>query len=103
MVRRKGLLLRVTSNEASAVTIELSVNKATARRLRINRNAQGPVVVGRVSRAVVPGRTEIVVKLTRKARARLAKAANVKLMVSVKARDPAGNMGDDTLAVTLRR
>lgn len=102
-VRKKGLKLELTSDEAGTMTIVVSVSKATARKLKIKPKAKGPVVIGRVTRAVSAGENRITVKLTRKARKRLAGRSKVKLSLSVSVVDAAGNTGKDTLQITLRR
>lgn len=102
-VRTKGLRLTLTSNEAGTARIEVSVSKATARKLRINRKARGPVVIGRATKPIIAGENTITVKLNRKARKRLARASRVKLLVAVRVVDAAGNAGTDTLRITLRR
>ena len=102
-VRTKGLRLTLTSNEAGTARVEVSVSKATARKLRINRKARGPVVIGRATKPIIAGENTITVKLNRKARKRLARASRVKLLVAVRVVDAAGNAGTDTLRIMLRR
>jgi hypothetical protein len=101
--RKKGLRLVLTCGEAGTMSIEASVSKATARKLRIDRKAKGPVVVGRATKPVVMGENAITVKLSGKARKRLARARSVKLVLSVRVTDAAGNVGLDTLKLTLKR
>jgi hypothetical protein len=102
-VRKQGLKLELTCDEGGTMTIVVSVSKATARKLKIKPKAKGRVVIGRVTKAVSAGENKITVKLSRKARKRLASVAKIKLLVAVRVVDAAGNTGKDTLQITLKR
>lgn len=102
-VRRRGLKLRVTTNEPGTATVEAAVSRRTARRLRIDRRATGPVIVGRLTKVLVAGDNRVTVRLSKGARQRLDSARRVTLLVSVGIRDQAGNAGRDTLQLILRR
>jgi hypothetical protein len=102
-VRRNGLKLRLASDEAGTATIALTVSKRTARRLKIDRKASGPVVVGQTTKTLQPGDNDVVVRFTHRARRRLAGARRVAISVIVTGRDAAGNTTRETLTVTLRR
>jgi hypothetical protein len=102
-VRRRGLELLLTSAEAGTVTIELSVSKRTARRVKIKRNAKGPVVVGRANGLLHAGDNEVAVRLSRRAKRRLRRVERLTLLVSATARDRLGNTSQAKLRVKLRR
>ena len=89
--------------EASVATIELSVTKRIARRLGIDRKAKRPIVVGRVTKTLLAGDNEVIVRLTKRARRRLASVKRVTIAVVGSGRDNAGNTASETLKVTLRR
>jgi hypothetical protein len=90
-VRSRGLRLRVTTDEACILTARVLVTRSTARRLRINRRARGNVSVGRLVRTVQPGTTTIAIRLTSRARSRLARARSVSLTLRAVTVDAAGN------------
>ena len=102
-VRKRGLKLRLVSTEGGVATIELSVTKRTARRYGINRKAKRPVVVGRTTKTLVAGDNAITVRLSKRARRRLASVKRVTISVLVSSRDAAGNTARETLQVKLRR
>jgi Big-like domain-containing protein len=102
-VRKNGLRLKVVCNEGGTMRIAATVSKATARKLRINRKAKGPVVIGRTSKAVTPGENAITLRLTRNAKRGLARARSAKVLITINVVDAAGNAGTDTLSLTLRR
>ena len=96
-VRRTGLKLQITCDEAGTATIELRVTKRMARRLRI------ASVVGRVTKGLTAGDNDIVVPLSRRAKRRLASVKRVEIVALVIGRDAAGNSVRETLKMTLRR
>jgi hypothetical protein len=102
-VRRRGLKLRLSSDEAGSAIVELSVTRRTARRVRIDRKATGPVVIGRVKKTLVAGDNEVTVKLSKRAQRRLASVKRVTILVRVDGLDQAGNAARAFLRVTLRR
>ena len=102
-VRKRGLKLRLVSSEAGVATIEVAVTKRTARRYGINRKAKRPVVVGRATKTLVAGDNAITVRLSKRARRRLASVKRVTISVLVSSRDAAGNTAHETLKVKLRR
>jgi hypothetical protein len=88
---RRGLTVRLRASEPSRAALRLLVSKRLARRLGINRKAKKPVVVGRLTRALSTGPTTLRVKLSRKARRRLARVRSVRLTLVVTLTDAAGN------------
>lgn len=100
---RRGLSVTLTTGEPGRATIRLLLSKRDARRLGINRKAKRPVAVGRLTRTLSAGDTKVAVKLTRKARRRLARVRTVKLTLVVTITDAAGNVRSVTRAITLRR
>ena len=102
-VLSKGLRLVLSPNESATATITLTVNRATARKLKIKRNAKGPVKVGGLTKTLAAGQSTVAVKLTAKARKAIKKAGKVKLLITVAMRDAAGNRATDTMKVTLKR
>ena len=89
-VRKRGLKVRLVSDEASVATIELALTKRIARRHGIDRKAKRPVVVGRVTKTLLAGVNEITVRLSKRARRRLASVKRVTISVLVSGRDTAG-------------
>jgi hypothetical protein len=101
--RAKGVALTETSSEAGRLSVAISVDKRTARKLRIKRNAHGRVVIGRLTQAIGAGQTTVHVRLTAKARKALKHVRKVKLLITVKVTDAAGNTTTKTVRLTLRR
>jgi hypothetical protein len=99
----KGLGLAITLDEAATVKVTLTVDKATARKLKLDPKAKKAVVVGTLTKSLSAGRSAVTVKLTAKARKALKKAKSVKLGVLLSAKDAAGNTGAKTAGVTLKR
>ena len=81
----------------------LKVDRATARKLKLNLKAKGPVEVGSSQTTLVPGRSSVTVKLTAKARKAIKKVHKVKLLVTVLITDAAGNSATRAMTVTLKR
>ena len=94
---KRGLSVTLTAGEPGRATVRLLLSKRDARRLGLKRR------VGRLSRAVAAGETKVAVKLTRKAKRRLARVRRVKLTLEVTITDAAGNVRRVTRAITLRR
>jgi hypothetical protein len=101
--RSKGVTLVETSSEPGTLSVRISVDKQTARKLKIKRNARRAVVVGTLTEEVGAGRTTLHVKLSAKARKVLKRARKVKLQITVTITDAAGNTTSRTLRVTLKR
>ena len=102
-VRTKGLKLLLTSSEAGRVSVGLSVTKATAKRLKLKRKPQRPVLVGSADRTIRAGSTTVSVALTRKARKALKGVGKVKLFLAAVVSDGAGNRSTVARIVKLRR
>jgi hypothetical protein len=99
----KGVSLTLTSNEAGTAKLTLSVDKATARKLKLDRKAKGPVSVGTATARLVNGSAKITVKLTSKARKALKRVSKLKARLTIVATDAAGNSTTTTLAVVLKK
>ena len=82
---------------------EVWLSGATAKRLRLSRGAR--VRIARRLRVQLAANTRkgIALKLSRRARAKLAGVRRVTLLVKVTVTDPAGNARTATRKVTLRR
>jgi hypothetical protein len=88
---RTGLRLKLVTSERGRAHIKLTVARATARRLKLERPARGRVTI-RASEQVAPGgRSSFKVKLRRKARRAIEKARKVNVRVRVLLTDAAGN------------
>ena len=99
-VLSKGLVLRATCSEHCTLSIQLVVDKATAKKLKLGRKA---TVIGKLTRSL-DGTGQLKVKLTAKAKKALKKARSVKLTVRGVATDDAGNAGAPLAKkVTLKR
>ena len=88
----RGVRVTLTLGEPGRAVIRLLLSRADARRLGINRKAKRAVVVGKISRTLAAGQAKVNVKLTRKARRRLARVRRVKLTLDVAVTDAAGNL-----------
>jgi hypothetical protein len=99
----KGVTIAVTSNERGTAKFTLTVDKATARKLKLDRKAKGPVTVGTGSANLLPGVAQsTTVKLSAKARKALKAGRQVKLLLTVVISDVAGNKATKTLTVTIK-
>jgi PKD domain-containing protein len=99
-VLKRGLRARVRSNEAARARVDALVGRRLLRRPKASALSR----VGRRSRSLRAARTTTVtVKLSRKARLRLAGLRRVRVTVRVRVTDPSGNSGRATRRVTLRR
>jgi hypothetical protein len=99
----KGLAIELTTNENASATLTLTLDKATARKLRVDRKAKGPVTVGTIRSALTAGKATIPIRLSAKARKALKAVKRVKLTLTAVVTDTAGNKTTKTLAVTLKR
>ena len=98
----KGLRVTVSCSEACKFVLSLVVDSKTAKKLHLSRVA----TVGRASGALTaPGKKKVVVKLTKKAKKRIAKSKAKKLVITVKstATDAAGNRASKSKKVTIKR
>jgi PKD repeat protein len=90
-VRSKGLAMTLVASEACSVKVSLELDKATARRLKLERRPKGNVVVGTAQQTLVGPQATARVKLTAKARKALRRVRSVKLRIALSATDSAGN------------
>jgi hypothetical protein len=98
-VLKKGLAVRATSNEHCSLSVQLIVDKATAKKLKLGKKA---TVIGRLTSSF-SGSAQLKVKLTAKAKKALKKARSVKVSVRAVATDDAGNAAAPLLKrVTLK-
>ncbi len=102
-VRKRGLKVRLRSDEAGTARLTLTVGRALARRLGLATRPRGPVVIGRIEQAVTARATTLSIVLTRKARraVRTARAVPVRLVCEVT--DPSGNRRSLSRTLVLRR
>ena len=99
----KGVSLTLASNEAGTAKLTLSVDKATARKLKLDRKAKGAVTIGTGASKLVNGSVKLTVKLTAKARRALKRVSKLKARLTVVATDAAGNSTTTTVALVLKR
>jgi hypothetical protein len=102
-VLSKGLSIVLRTNEHSTAQLTLTVDKSTARKIRLERKAKKPVTVGTLSTALTPGSSTVTIKLSSKAKRALKSVKTVKLLLTVVVTDTAGNKTTKKLTVTLRR
>jgi hypothetical protein len=103
-VLRRGMPVRVNCQEACGISVALSVNGTTARRLKLDAR-QGPVVIGTaIARRSTAGTTQLRVKVTKSARAALRRSRrNVPMTTQVLVSDASGNGTLLTRRLTLVR
>jgi len=91
-VAGRGVPVRVSCNEACGISVALSVDSKTARRLKLDKGA-GPLVVGTASaKRTTAGTTVLRVKFTKKARAALMRSNRaVTTTTQVLVSDASGN------------
>jgi hypothetical protein len=94
---KRTVSIVVTTSENAAATLTLTVDKATARKLKLSRT------VGTLKAALTKGQSTLAVKLSTKARKALKKLKRVKLTLTAVVTDAAGNKTTKTLAVTLKQ
>jgi hypothetical protein len=99
----KGLAVLLGTNEASTVKFTVTVDKATARKLKLDRKAKGPVTVGTVNAALNPGSSPVTIAWSAKAKRALKSVKKLKVVVTAVVSDAAGNQVTKTLTVTLKR
>jgi hypothetical protein len=100
---RRGLKLTVRTSEAGRITLRALVDRKTARRLKIKKNAKAAVVVATASKRVHSGRNTVKLVFTKKARKRLRHAKRVKLAVRATIRSVEGNRATDRFKLTLKK
>jgi hypothetical protein len=99
----KGVSLTLAGNEAGMAKLRLSVDKATARKLKLDRKAKGAVTIGTGAPKLVNGSVKVIVKLTAKARRALKRVRKLRARLTVVATDAAGNSTTTTVALVLKR
>ena len=101
---KKGLKLTLRTSEAGRATVKALVDRKTARRLKLKKNAKGPVVVAAAAtKRVHSGRNAVKLAFTKKARKRLRHAKRVKLAIRASIRSVEGNTATDRFKLTLKR
>jgi hypothetical protein len=99
----KGVSLTLASNEAGTARLTLTVDKATARKLKLDPKAKGAVTIGTGAPKLVSGTVKFTVKLTAKARKAFKRVRKLSARLTVVATDAAGNSTTTTVAVVLRK
>jgi PKD repeat protein len=92
---KSGLPVKVRCSEACTVTVVLTVDKATAKRLKLGTKLE-------LGRATGKGGT-VKIKLGAKARKAIAKQRSVKIKLTITAVDAAGNRRVTTKTLTVKR
>jgi hypothetical protein len=82
-----GLRLRLATSEAGVARVTVTLDRATARRLKVARRASGRVTVASRTTRVRRGSTVVVVRLHAAARRALRHAGRVRLRVTVRLTD----------------
>jgi hypothetical protein len=100
---RRGIKLTLRSSDAGRLTVKALVDRRTARRLKLKKNAKGAVAVASASKRVHAGRNTVTLVFTKKARKRLRQATRVKLAIRATLRSAEGSGGTDRFALTLKR
>jgi hypothetical protein len=100
---RKGIPLTVRSSAPGRLVLKAYVDKKTARRLHIKKNAKGPVVVAALVKHIGDGRSHVTLKLARKVKKHLRHAARVKLALKATITDVDGNRTTDRAKLVLAR
>jgi len=83
--------------------VKVTVDKKTARRLHLKKNAKGPVVVASLTKVIGDGRSRVTVKFTKAAKKHLKHAKRVKLAIKATITDLDGNRTTDRAKMTLTR
>jgi N-acetylneuraminic acid mutarotase len=96
-VLKKGLVVTLSANEPATLEVELLLDRKPANKLKLK-----PRVGGATVTLAAAGSQKVTVKLSASARRKLAQQRRVKLTVSVRATDTAGNHRTRTTAVHLR-
>jgi hypothetical protein len=100
---RKGIQLTVRSSAPGRLVLRGYVDKKTARRLKVKKNAKGPVIVAALTKRIGDGRTRVTLKLARKAKKRLRHVNRVRLALRATITDLEGNRTADRSKVLLKR
>jgi hypothetical protein len=101
--RAHGIKLVETSNEPGTLKVTITVDKKTARKLKIKPKAKGPVTIGTLTRTVGAGKQSVTIKLTTSARKALKRTRKVTCLVTARLTDAAGNVTTHTMTLTLKR
>ena len=94
---RRGVLVRLSTNEACRLTADLLLSARTAKGLRLARR------VGRRTASITPATRSLRVKLTTKAKRRLRRVRAVTLTAQASCSDAAGNRARARRTLKLRR
>lgn len=101
---RRGLRMRVACRRACRTSIIARVSGRDARRLRLSRSSKRAVIVGRGSRSLSrAGTATVKVRFTRKAKARLRRQRQVRLILRITAKPKSGASQSVTRKLKLRR
>ena len=101
--RSQGIKLVATSNERGTLKATITVDRKTARDLKIKPKAKRPVTIGALTRSVGVGKQSVAIKLTTRARNALKRARKLTCLVTVRLTDAAGNATTHTMTLTLKR
>lgn len=99
----RGLRLSLTVSEAGTARVTVTIDRTTARKLKLTRTGKGRVKVASLTTPVASGRANLVVKFTAKARKALSKARTVTLRITITVTDAARNSTSHAKTITLRR
>jgi tripartite motif-containing protein 71 len=98
-VRRRGLALRVATDERATVTLRAVIAKRTARRLGLRRTS-----IGRATTSLAAaGTNKVHLRLSAPARRALSRVRALKLTVRATASDPARNTANAAVAIRVGR
>jgi hypothetical protein len=100
---RKGVRMSITSSAPGRLVARATVDKKTARRLKLKKNAKGPVVVASVTKVIGDGTSHVTLKFTHKAKKHLRHAKRVKLSLRATVTDLDGNRAVDRTKLVLKR
>jgi subtilisin family serine protease len=92
-----------TASEAASIRLELRIDGATAKKLRLARRATATIIATATATLAGAGRTTVALRLTSAARRALRRARSVKVSLRATGTDAAGNSRTRTLAVTITR
>lgn len=96
-VKRRGIAFVATTDGACTLDAAARLSRGTAKKLKLGRR------IGRLHRALAKGRHAVRLKLTSKARKRLARSRKVKVTVTATCTGTAGIVGHASRAVTVVR
>ena len=97
---KRGLKVRTGCSERCRMTVKISLDRRTARRLKL---AQSSRTIG-LGKAVVTGRSKTVtVRLTKRGKRLLARARNARLVIEASAVDVGGTGNRRVLSASFRR